>query len=194
VIGNLTDLKVFCEIVGTTYDSLLNMLLAQKSASLESACNRRFELHSRCDLITVKRNVSQIHLGDYPVVSVAAITIGDITTINPSEYYVSKAQGTIYFSDGVILAGTTVCVTYSAGYTPSTYIPQDIVFAVYSWVNSHFVTRKLLGIRRERVGDRSIELDTLGSTTDLPSYVREVVYNRKRTLTRYHDILEITGA
>ena len=152
----LADVKTFLGITTTATDTVLQSLITNVSATIESFCNRVFAQATYTDT----RNGTgkdRLFLANGPVMSVASVTV-DGFTIPPAPNSISYGfvadDLMLYIRPGgtpsVFNKGVQNCtVVYTAGYA---VIPPDVAQVCIEIVAFHFAKRDRMDKASETLG------------------------------------------
>lgn len=188
----VSDVKTYRGITGSSYDTLLEMLINAATDRIEQYLGGRRIKTSGSDIV-------EYHDGDYLRVGKSSIfvknlPIRSVTSVsyslqddysNPTwqnyfasnEYIVDKEIGQIKILSVIPYNVKQLRVTYKGGYDASEapLIPQDLKLAAIMTVARLYDTRKSQGINNESVGGGSIQWGTgdvsapFGFTNDVKS-------------------------
>jgi uncharacterized phiE125 gp8 family phage protein len=171
----LADVKAYLGLTTSATDAVLETLIGNVSAAIESYCNRTFASASYTD----RRNGNggyRLFLANGPVTAVASVTIdgqnvpaaaGDL-----SSGYVFD-EGTLYLRGYCFNRGVqNVVVTYTAGYAA---VPGDVAQACIECVAHHFAKRDRIDKASETLGTQQ----TISySQADMPAAAKTALKQR----------------
>ena len=160
------------EITDATQQALLENIIEEATAMVNTYCRRTFHLETGIIEKHLGNNLHNIMLNKMPIVSIASITY-DGSTISASDYEIWDAGAAIVFKPGTVWdrssQGTRYIFTYSAGYTlpgvSGANLPGDIQRATMEICKGIFYARKRdSAVRSERVeGVYAVEYATSGA-------------------------------
>ena len=148
----LADVKAFLGVTSSATDGVLNTLIANVSATIESFCNRTFA----STVYTERRNGNdgyRLFLANGPVTAVSSVSVDGIAIIPAPD---ALTSGYLADANTVYLRGYTftrgiqnVSVSYTAGFAT---IPLDVAQACIELVASHFAKRERIDKASETLG------------------------------------------
>ena len=158
-MGALTTLDAVKLHLGTKEssedDALLNQLINQASADIESRCNRTLSRETRTNETYDCTGGTRLYLDLYPIYSVASVTVDGETV---TDYQVQSLAGYLDREDGW---DGEVKVTYTGGYLlePITGppaiardLPYDLEYACILWVSGAYNSRGSEHLSDETIG------------------------------------------
>jgi len=176
---SLSQLKQELEIETDQYDDLLTRLAEAVERRIEAYCRRDFDLQWHNDKLFVQAGQDRLYLKNYPIVDVAAITVGD-SSYDVEDVVIFSDEGVLYAEGGFSATNTSVEVCYCAGFTP---IPSDLLTVLINEVRDAFWRwdeHQAEGIVAERLGEYSYRKVFLQggwrpSSLDVLNYYRKVM-------------------
>lgn len=135
MLTTLAAVKAYLKIDSAVDDTLLTDLINASSNQIEGYCKRKFTEQTYTDEEYDGNGMKYLYLQNYPVSSIASITVDDIS-LTSEEFKVKKKDGTVIRINSLWSKGDiNVLVTYTAGYT---VIPKDLELACKHLVMSYF--------------------------------------------------------
>ena len=158
----------------TTWDAVLDSLVARVSAKFEILCDRTIASATYTEYYSGDASRT-LQLRQSPVTSITSIhsdfdrvTWDSTTLISADDYTFDGPSGVVYYDLSFIPGVKNVRVVYVAGYATT---PAGIVDAVCEWVAAGFNRRKGSGLTSESFG--GVSQSYLADA--MPAGVREIV-------------------
>ena len=184
------EFKAFYGISVSTYDSFLDVLVAQITARIARWCNR-----ASFDTATYNEDydgsgTEYLALRNVPVASITSVKVdggrgfGTETLLTASSYVVEKEAGLLMLVPELLVGSITVqgtfpCgnknvrVAYSAGY--DTPFPQDLKLAALTWTAQVFNRRRYIGFGSLSASNVSMQFDVAAGRGAIPDEVRQML-------------------
>lgn len=171
--------KSFLEIADTTtsFDTLLDLIIAQVSKRFETFCNRSFEKIARTQKFNAGRK--DFFLPAYPIDLTAAltITVDSNAVTKDDDYFVYEDSGWIEFVyKPSYYEPQQISITWTGGYAVAD-IPSDLQYAAMKQVAFIFRRRKDVGISSVSLPDGSMSIN---NPDDLLPEVKNILRSYKR--------------
>jgi hypothetical protein len=155
-IITLTDFKAWAGITNNDDDNRINTLIDATTGIIEDYTRRTWgEIATYTQYFDIDDDYRQLLMVDhYPIVTVISVTDDD-NLIDPSEYNVHEAQGTIRYDDDEYWTKgpKKVVVVYTAG---SETIPETLKMACRMQVKYFLDHRDDQGVANEKMGNYSV--------------------------------------
>ncbi len=193
MIVDLTAMKTYLGISGSTYDTFLTEQLNFAQSVVEAYCRRKFEQTSyvqtfyAADFPVPK---DKLNLFQFPVISITHLKIDAVAN---TDYRLHKPSGIIIPNDYLFFNGEEeIEVSYSAGYINAD-IPLPIKDAIYSIVQERY-NKKISGaaldfgnnVQRVSIpGTISIDFDYSLSSNERSSPFGAILGGRSNMLDYY---------
>lgn len=187
-LATLADTKSFLGINNSSNDSRLEMLINMATVYLETLTNRRFASTVYTDEKYDGTGKRELQLKKFPIISFTQLqknratdNSDDWETIDSSDYWVDNDNGIITMTSPFLefadseendltesllfeLGKNKYRATYTAGHAT---VPHDIQMACILIVGEMFNTGKASGVKRESLGDHSVEFASIIDTNPI---------------------------
>jgi hypothetical protein len=174
---NLPDIKLYLSISTTDKDSLLNALIAECSAMIESYCNRTFRKTSYSESYDGNGGV-ELFLKQYPITEVTSLAVDDVAYFSV-DYVIYADEGIVKLTDGSVFSkgSRNVEIVYKAGHE---IVPHDVQLSCLKLVALAFkeTDSDRIGIVSQNFGDQS----TSFVTSEFPDDIRKILNPHKKVL------------
>lgn len=121
----LSDVKDYYEIVDTTYDDQLNLIILWTADLIDTYLGRKLTFGTY-EQTYYKAGTEMVQLDNYPVDVINTITVnGEEKDL--ANYYLSKNLGAVY---GDFITEDEYVVNYDGGYTALPKIIEDVFYAI----------------------------------------------------------------
>lgn len=170
-LTNKTKVKAYLGISGTTYDTLIDELIKNATASVEKFCNRNFTEDSYTEYFDTDP-VAKLFLRNFPVASLTSVqyrsgTWGAITweNLNVNDYLLNELTGKVSLAFVLPSAEKYIKIVYTGGYKidfdnetdPLQHnLPADLTQIVTELVAQTYNLRTSVGISNESTEGQSI--------------------------------------
>ena len=161
---SLDDLKAFLEITSSTQDSLLNLIITNISARIESFCNRKFTKTSRTSYYSCEKDTvvtKKCYLDAYPVDTLLPLTVtysGSVQTVD-TDYFIWPEPGCVEFYTVLpYVRPRDIKIDYYGGYDEIDgvlEVPDDLKFACLIQCAFIFRRRKDIGLQNVKYTTKS---------------------------------------
>ena len=144
MLDTLDNVKARLGITTSDYDSFLTSQIQLISDVIEAYCRRRFNERDwiqnfyREDL----KNSPSLELYHFPIISVSEVSVDDEDLVVADDLRIHKPTATIRRTDGGMLYGDEVVVSYTAGYAT---IPSPILAVLDGLVLERY-NKKISGV------------------------------------------------
>ena len=172
----------------TTYDSAIDVLLdvadqmVLDEIDLEAAVSTTYS--EKIDIDFGGQN--EVLLSRTPVISIVGLTINGQAQTLDTDYYLVKNVGAIKLdplSASFPTGRNVVDVTYTAGYQNASAIPKDLVHAANLIAASIFNQQSHFGLKSERAGGYSYQMDS-GTGSTIPKIAQRILNKHRRLFAR----------
>jgi uncharacterized phiE125 gp8 family phage protein len=181
--GDLTtvaNVKQWLNVTSNTDDSLLQRLLSAESANIQNYLNRQFAVTAYTDTIN-GQNTLAVHTVNYPIVSVASVTIdGQLIpqSTDPTVpgwvfdlYSVRLVPWQYRFTNGQ----QNISIQYTAGYAS---VPLDLEQACIELVALRYRERSRIGVNTQTLGQETTSYQNI----DMPPSVKTALAQYKKVV------------
>lgn len=159
---NLTtkeNVKALLGITDTSSDALIDDLVANVSAFIEVATNRKFDASKELVEVYDGCGVGNIVLRQYPVISVTKIEYNQGTQANPNWIVIDPVNYIVYAYQGMVYGAfpafvQNIKITYKAGFTD---IPAELTLLANQLASKEYEQRNAQGKSRESLGGATID-------------------------------------
>ena len=181
----LDDVKSFLGITGSTYDTLLTMLINMSTDHVETRCGRRFDDTTYTEEEYSGLGVKTLALDEFPItdtetfkleINRASDNSDDWEEVDADEYWVDDDTGIITKTTSFNKGTKNWRATFSAGYKT---IPYDLQWLAMNLISETFNKRNTQGIESEALGDRTVKFQ-LSSIIDNNSEYSQMLNNYRK--------------
>ena len=177
-LTTLANFRVVCGLTAgdTSQDAILQLSLDYAEGVFISETARDFTWKANYDeVIEVTSSVGQdrFQLSQYPVTGIVAMTFSEQgfqfsqSNVSPT-WRVRNKIGYLIFNTA-LESGTTIWVTYAAGYTVAPYVlPADIPMAIMTYASDIKNKSAIMGFASEKLGDRSYTMVNFDTKSGFP--------------------------
>jgi uncharacterized phiE125 gp8 family phage protein len=173
----LEEIKAFLKAPPTSeQENILENLIEEVSAAIESYCGRSFEEAERMEYCDGS-GIDVILLRHFPVSDVDSVTLvgadGSKQTVDADLYWLYGEAGILKIKNGTWLKGSkNYEVVYTAGYVASE-IPKDLKLACKIWtaILLEEIDRNLFAVQSTQIGDQTVTYDL----DEIPKKVKQLL-------------------
>lgn len=129
---------------------------------------------------------NEVMLSRSPVISIVGLTISGQAQTLDSDYYLVKSIGAIKLdplSASFPTGRNVIEVTYNAGYEDNSSIPKDLKHATGLIAASIFNQQSHFGLKSERAGGYSYQMDS-GTGSTIPKIAQRILNKHRRLFAR----------
>lgn len=160
--------KVFAEIPAgdTSRDDFINWMIPRISRQVDKYCHRHFYPKQATEIYDYNDEWKLWLRGDLH--SMGSITNGDLTTLDPSHYFLYPLSGPPYgwieinrssgvtFRFGALTPQQSISISGIWGYLEDGDVPSGIVDGATTWISYLLKLGKNAGIRSKTIGDYTV--------------------------------------
>lgn len=188
-ILSLVDYKTYTGSTSVGSDDVLNQLLTATVGAVGDYCNRDFVLSTRVEYRD-GNDTSRMMLANYPIVSVASVTIDgrDVPrSVGGGVGYDFTTGGRIVWMKGYSFTRgiRNVVITLNAGYDATT-MPAELKSAMYAYTLARHKERDRIGVGSKSLAGESVTFDagsgTSGRSEGIPAAAKSVFSNYLNTI------------